>query len=151
MQPHLGARDAAEVRCTLVLTAVALLMTLAGCGQSDEEKAKAKVCDARDDIQKQVSELQDLTLGSVTVDKVRSHLTAIRDDLQTIVDAKSDLSSSDRQQVEKANDTFRSQMKALAADIGRSVSLEDAAKQLESDLTALGTAYKQAYGPIDCG
>jgi Zn-dependent oligopeptidase len=135
----------------LALIPVALLLTLAACGQSDEEKAKSKVCDARDDIQKQVSELQDLTLGTVTVDKVRSHLTSIRDDLQTIVDAQGDLSASDKQKVEKANDTFRSQMKALANDIGRSVSLEDAAKQLESDLSALGTAYKQAYAPIDCG
>ena len=138
------------MRGTLVLTAVALLMMLAACGQSDEEKAKAKVCDARDDIQTQVHELQNLTLGSATLDKLKSHLTAIREDLQTMVDAQSDLSSSDKQQIEKANDTFRSQMKALAGDVGRSVSIEDAAKQLESDLTALGTAYKQAYGPIDC-
>lgn len=139
------------MRRTWVLTTVALLMTLAACGQSDEEKAKAKVCDARDDIQAQVNELQDLTLGTATLDKVRSHLTAIRDDLETMVDVQSDLSSSDKQQIEKANETFRSQMKALAGDIGRSVSIEDAAKQLESDLTALGTTYKQAYGPIDCG
>jgi hypothetical protein len=138
------------MRGTLALIAL-FLLTLAACGQSDEEKAKAKVCDARDDIQKQVGELQDLTLGTVTVDKVRSHLTSIRDDLQAIVDAQSDLSSSDKQKVEKANETFRSQMKALAGDLGQSLSLEDAAKQLESDLTALGTAYKQAYGPIDCG
>jgi len=139
------------MRRTFVLTALALLMTLAACGQSDEEKAKAKVCDARDDIQTQVHELQNLTLGTATLDKLKSHLTAIREDLQTMVDAQSDLSSSDKQQIEKANDTFRSQMKALAGDVGRSVSIEDAAKQLESDLTALGTAYKQAYGPIDCG
>ena len=139
------------MRRTLVLTAVALLMTLAACGQSDEDKAKARVCDARDDIRTQVHELQNLTLGTATLDKVRSHLTAIRDDLQTMVDAQSDLSSSDRQQIEKANDTFRSQMKTLAGDIGRSVSIEEAAKQLESDLTALGTAYRQASGPIDCG
>jgi hypothetical protein len=139
------------MRRTLVLTAVALLMTLAACGQSDEEKAKSKVCDARDDIQTQVRELQDLTLGTATVDKVKSHLTAIRDDLQTMVDAQSDLSSSDKRQLDKANETFKSQMKALAGDIGRSVSIEDAAKQLESDFAALATAYQQAFGPIDCG
>ena len=46
------------MRRTFVLTALALLMTLEACGQSDEEKAKAKVCDARDDIQTQVRDLQ---------------------------------------------------------------------------------------------
>jgi uncharacterized lipoprotein YehR (DUF1307 family) len=139
------------MRRTLVLTALALLMTLAACGQSDEEKAKAKVCDARDDIQTQVNELQNLTLGTATLDKVRSHLTAIRDDLQTMVDAQSDLSSSDKKQLDKANETFRSQMKALSGDLGRSVSIEDAAKQLKSDFAALATAYQQAFRPIDCG
>jgi hypothetical protein len=140
------------MRRRVVLASVALLTTLAAaCGQSDEDKAKERVCDARDDIQTQIRELQNLTLGTVTADKVRSHLTSIRDDLQTMVDAQSDLNSSEKQQVEKANETFKSQMKALAEDIGQSVSLDDAAKQLKTDLTALATAYQQAFGPIDCG
>jgi uncharacterized protein YjbJ (UPF0337 family) len=134
-----------------VLSALALSIAFAACGQSDEEKAKADVCDARDDIQANVKELQSLTLGTVTADKVRSSLNAIKGDLEKIVDAQGDLSDNQKQQVQKANEAFKSKVKALAGDIGRSVSIEDAAKQLESDFAELATTYEQSLAPIDCG
>jgi hypothetical protein len=134
-----------------VLSALGLAFAFAACGQSDEEKAKADVCDARDDIQANVKELQNLTLGTATTDKVRSSLNAIKNDLQKIVDAQGDLSDSQKQQVEKANEAFKSKVKALAGDVGRSVSIEDAAKQLESDFAELATTYQQSFAPIDCG
>ena len=139
------------MRRALVLSALGLAFAFAACGQSDEEKAKADVCDARDDIQANVKELQNLTLGTATTDKVRSSLNAIKDDLQKIVDAQGDLSDSQKQQVEKANEAFKSKVKALAGDVGRSVSIEDAAKQLESDFAELATTYQQSFAPIDCG
>jgi uncharacterized protein YjbJ (UPF0337 family) len=140
-----------RVRLVLVLSALALSIAFAACGQSDEEKAKADVCDARDDIQANVKELQSLTLGTVTADKVRSSLNAIKGDLEKIVDAQGDLSDNQKQQVQKANEAFKSKVKALAGDIGRSVSIEDAAKQLESDFAELATTYEQSLAPIDCG
>ena len=140
-----------RVRLVLVLSALALSIAFAACGQSDEEKAKADVCDARDDIQANVKELQSLTLGTVTADKVRSSLNAIKGDLEKIVDAQGDLSDNQKQQVKKANEAFKSKVKALAGDIGRSVSIEDAAKQLESDFAELATTYEQSLAPIDCG
>ena len=133
-----------------MLSALGLGLAFAACGQSDEEKAKADVCDARDDIQANVKELQNLTLGTATADKVRSSLTAIRDDLATIADAQGDLSDSQKQQVDKANEAFTAKVKALAGDVGRSVSIEDAAKQLESDFAELATTYEQSFAPIDC-
>jgi len=140
-----------RVRLVLVLSALALSIAFAACGQSDEEKAKADVCDARDDIQANVKELESLTLGTVTADKVRSSLNAIKGDLEKIVDAQGDLSDNQKQQVQKANEAFKSKVKALAGDIGRSVSIEDAAKQLESDFAELATTYQQSLAPIDCG
>ena len=133
-----------------MLSALGLGLAFAACGQSDEEKAKADVCDARDDIQANVKELQNLTLGTATTDKVRSSLNAIKDDLQKIVDAQGDLSDSQKQQVDKANEAFTAKVKALAGDVGRSVSIEDAAKQLESDFAELATTYQQSFAPIDC-
>ena len=134
-----------------MLSALGLGLAFAACGQSDEEKAKADVCDARDDIQANVKELQNLTLGTGTTDKVRSSLNAIKDDLQKIVDAQGDLSDSQKQQVDKANEAFTAKVKALAGDVGRSVSIEEAAKQLESDFAELATTYQQSFAPIDCG
>jgi uncharacterized protein YsxB (DUF464 family) len=103
------------------------------------------------DIQTNVEELQDLTLGTATVDQVKSNLNAIRDDLTKISDAQGQLNDSQKQQVQKATETFKSQLKSLAEDLGRSVSLEDAAQQLESDFAELATVYRQSFAPIDCG
>ena len=135
----------------LLLSALALGLAFAACGQSDEDKAKADVCDARDDIQANVKDLQSLTLGTATVDKVKSNLTAIRDDVSKIADAQGQLSDSQKQQVQKANDAFKSKVQALAGDIGRSVSIEDAIKQLKSDFAELATTYQNSFARIDCG
>ena len=139
------------MRRIVLLTALGLALGMAACGESDEDKAKADVCDARDDIRAQVRELQDLTLGTATVDKVKSHLNAIGDDLKKIADAQDQLSESDKKQVQEANQAFKSKVKTLGGEIGRSVSLEDAAKQLKSDFADLATTYEEALGPIDCG
>ena len=139
------------MRRMLLVSVLGLGLTLAACGESDEEKAKAEVCDARDDIRTQISELQDLTLGTATVDKVKSHLNAIGDDLNKIADAQDQLSETDKQQVQEANQAFKSKLKTLGGDIGRSVSLEEAAQQLKSGFADLATTYEQALGPIDCG
>ena len=135
----------------LLLSVLGLGLAFAACGQSDEEKAKADVCDARDDIQANVKELQGLTLGTATTDKVRSSLNAIKDDLATITDAQAQLSEGQRQQVQKANEAFKSKVKAVGTDLGKSVSIEDAATQLKSDFDELATTYQQSFGPIDCG
>lgn len=139
------------MRRMLLVSVLGLGLALAACGESDEEKAKSEVCDARDDIRTQISELQDLTLGTATVDKVKSHLNAISDDLKKIADAQDQLSESDKQQVQEANQAFKSKLKTLGGDIGRSVSLEEAAQQLKSDFADLATTYEQALDPIDCG
>jgi hypothetical protein len=44
-----------------VLGVVMLVLALGACGESDEEEAQNTVCDARDDINKQVNELKSLT------------------------------------------------------------------------------------------
>jgi hypothetical protein len=141
------------MRRLLMLSAIALGLglALAACGESDEDKAKAEVCDARDDIRTQVRELQDLTLGTATADKVRKNLEAIGKDLEKIADTQKDLSDSDRQRVKKANQEFKSKLSSLGDDIGKSVSIEDAAEQLKSDFAELATTYEQALAPLDCG
>ena len=138
------------MRRMLLVSALGLGLALAACGESDEEKAKAEVCDARDDIRTQVRELQELTLGTATVDKVRANLDAIGADLEKVRDAQDQLSESDKQRVQKANEEFRSELNTLGGDIGESVSLEEAAQQLKSDFADLARTYEQALAPIDC-
>ena len=63
---------------TLALIGVAIAGLLpVACGESDEDKAKSQVCDARADIQKQVDELSGLTITTASVDQVQQSLKAI--------------------------------------------------------------------------
>jgi predicted nuclease with TOPRIM domain len=139
------------VKRALLVSAVGVGLAFAGCGQSDEDQAKDDVCDARVDIQKNVTKLQNLTLGTATVDQVKSDLNAIKDDLKKMSDAQGQLDETRKQQVEKANQTFKSQLDTLTEDLGSSQSLQDAAQQLKTDIADLANADKQAFAPIDCG
>jgi hypothetical protein len=137
-------------RSTIVML-VSAAIAVAACGQSQEDKAKTKVCDARTDVQKQVGELRGLTLATATADGVSANLKAIRDDLGKITDAQSDLSDSRREKVQAANNAFTDQVKSIVQNVGRSGSLDDSKTQLKDATTQLASAYKQTLGQIDCG
>ena len=134
----------------LVVLALAGAGVLAGCGQSEEEKAADQVCSARDDIAKQVDELRGLTLTTATTEQVRENLTAIRDDLSTIADARTNLSDEQRTQVEEANNAFRGEVANIAATVAKSTSIEDASAQLKTAFNDLAASYRDTFGQIDC-
>jgi hypothetical protein len=133
-----------------LVSALLVGLALAACGESDQEKAKNNVCDARADIEKNVKELQGLTIGTATVDKVKSNLDGIKTGLADIADARANLNDADKQKVQKANETFKSQLQSLVSDLGTSTSLQDAAQQLKTDIAGLASAYQETLGPVDC-
>ena len=137
------------VKRAFLLSALGVSLAFAACGESDEEKAQNQVCDAREDIKGQVTELQQLTLGTATTDKVKTHLNAIKDDINKIADAQGQLNGTQKQQLQKANDAFTSQVD-LIKNLGTSVSLQDAAAQLKVSVTDLAEAYDKALSPIEC-
>ena len=149
-QARASAGNRALVKRALVVSAVGLGLAFAGCGQSGEDKAKDDVCDARADIQKKVSGLQNLTLATASVDQVKSDLNAIKDDLGKISDAQDQLDQTRKQQVQKANETFKSQLDSLTKDLGSSQSLKGVAQQLKTDIADLANAYEHSFAPIDC-
>ena len=51
---------------------------------------------------------------------------------------------------QKANEAFKSKVKVVGGDLGKSLSIEGGAKQLKSDFADLATTYQQSFGPIDC-
>jgi Tfp pilus assembly protein PilP len=132
------------------LLALALIAAIAGCGQSAADKAANKVCDARADIQKQVTTLKNLTPTTASLDKARSSITAIRNDVKKIVDAQSDLKPERKKAVEAANKEFSSQFDDALTSFATSGSLSAGAKQLQAALTKLGDSYVAALGKIDC-
>jgi hypothetical protein len=131
----------------IVLSAAGLL---AGCGQSEEEKATDQVCSARDDIAKQVDQLKGLTLTTATTEQVRNNVAAIREDLAKIADARANLSDKQRTQVAQANDAFRSEVGNIAATVARSTSIEEASAQLKAAFNDLAATYTKTFGQIDC-
>jgi uncharacterized membrane-anchored protein YjiN (DUF445 family) len=135
---------------------IALLLLVAGlavaaCGESEQDKASTKVCDARADVKKQVDELRGLTLTTATVDGVTANLKAIRTDLGKIADAQGSLSDDRKKQVQSANQAFKAQMTSLAASVGKSLSLADAESQVRTALAQLSDSYKKTLGQINCG
>jgi uncharacterized protein HemX len=125
--------------------------TAVGCGESDEEKAQNDVCDARDDLQKQVNELSNLTLSTATVEGVQSNLNAIQDDLNKITDAQGDLNDERKQEVESANKQFTSELDSIASGLTSDLSVSGAEQKLRTAAQQLASSYKQTFAMVDCG
>ena len=134
----------------LVLVCLAPALLVGGCGNSEEDDAQAAVCSARDDISKEIEQLQSLTLTTATTSQVSDNLEAIRDNLKTIRDSREKLSDDRRKEVDAANAAFADQITALAGTIGRTVSVEGAATELEKSLDQLATSYRDSFGRIEC-
>ena len=142
------------------LLAVAAL-AFAGCGESKEDKAKKQVCSARSDIQKQVcsarsdiqtqvNKLKGLTLTTATTSEIKDSLNSIKSDLQTINDAKGDLSSELKQEVQSANQAFTSQFQSIISNLGTNLSLSSAQTQLQTALQQLASAYQSSFAKLSC-
>jgi hypothetical protein len=141
------------MRTTWSAFAVALLvLALGACGgKSSEEKAQDTVCTARDNIGKQVDELASLTPATITKDAVTKNVTTIKNDLQDISGAQSELSSSRRSEVEAATKEFTSSVKQIGSQLGSSLSAADAKAGVVTALQQVEASYKKAFAPLDCG
>jgi phage-related minor tail protein len=127
-----------------------LALALGACGESDEEKAQNTVCDARDDIGKQVDELKSLTPATITTDAVTQNLDAIKNDLKDISDAQSDLSSDRRSEAEAANKAFTTSVEGIAGQLGSSLSASDAKAGVVTALQQLEASYQKTFAPLNC-
>ena len=137
-------------RLITLFAALLAAVAITACGESSEEKAQNTVCDARDDISKQVDELKSITPATFTTDAVSKSLESIKSDLSDMRDAQSDLSDDRRQQVESANQEFSDQLGDVVKEVGRSVTASDAASQVTQALQQLAAGYEQAFSRIDC-
>ena len=136
-------------RLTCILATAALVA--AGCGESDEDKAKTQVCDARADLKEQVDELGNLSLANATVDGVKGNLDAIKNDLQKMTGAQGDLDDTRKAEVEQATQEFTSEVRSIVTSLASTTSLSAAASQLEAAFQELATSYEKTFGKIDCG
>ncbi len=142
-------------------TATAALMlttlTLAGCGESAQEKAMAQVCKARSNISQEITKLEGLPVSSSFLSEAKKSVEAIDKDLKEIRAAQPNLEPARREQVKAATASFEKQMSTLAAGLTSGIlsgvgaaQLQAAGPQIKAGLSQLANAYKQAYGPISC-
>jgi uncharacterized phage infection (PIP) family protein YhgE len=134
----------------LMLLLVAAVGATACGGQSKSDKAKSQVCDARSDISKQVNELKSLPIALSSIDGAKKNLQAIKDDLGKIKDAQGNLNAQRKQQVQSANAAFTQQVKSIASNVGKSLSLAEAGTQLKSAASQLASSYEQTLAKVDC-
>ena len=135
----------------LSASVLALALAVAACGgQSKQDKAQSKVCSARADIKKQVDALKSTTLTSASIDGIKANLTAIKKDVQQIADAQGDLSSDRKQEVQKANEAFKSQVSGLATALVSGAVSGGAEAQIKAALQSLASSYQSALAPIKC-
>ena len=134
---------------TLTLTVCAAL-ALSACGTSKEDDAKASVCKAREDIRKQVTELQNVTAGTPTPAALKAVLDAIGKDLKQIKDAQGDLKGERQAEVKKAKQQFESALTQITQNFAKDLSVTDARARLAKVSTAVALAFQTALQPIDC-
>ena len=135
----------------LTLAALALALTVVACGgESAEDRAQSNVCSARADIKKQVDELKSTTISSGALDGVQANLSAIQKDLKQIADAQGKLSDDRKQEVQKANQAFKSQVSDVAQAVVSGLASGGGKEQIETALESLAAGYQSAFAPIKC-
>jgi predicted transcriptional regulator len=136
----------------IAIVAGVLAVMPVACGESEEEKAQNRVCDARADIQKRVDDLAALTITSASIDDVTSNLKAIRDDLEKIAAERDDLAPEQQDAVDQAAKRFQTELETAAKDVvSGAASGEEAGARIGSALDDLAKSFREAYGPVDCG
>jgi hypothetical protein len=134
----------------IVVVAMVAALALTGCGESAQAKAKKQVCSARNDISKQITTLQGLTLSSSSAATAKASFEAIGKDVTQIKNAQAKLEPARKQQVEAATHTFVTQVNSIAANLSSNVSPSNAPAQFKAALSQLGASYRQTLGPIGC-
>jgi Rad3-related DNA helicase len=137
---------------TTAILAGLLAALLVACGESEEEKAQDRVCDARADIEKRVDDLAGLTITTASIEDVTNNLQAIRDDLETIAAERDDLAPEQQDAVDQAAKSFQTELETAAKDVvSGAASGEEAGARIGSALDDLAKSFREAYGPVDCG
>jgi hypothetical protein len=138
---------------------VVLLSVIAfsACGESAQDKAKAQVCSARADINKQIAKLAGLSISTSFVTEGKAGFEAIAADLKKIKEAQPNLEPARKEQVEAATKGFEAQLNTITAGVAAKLgsgnplsALSSAGPELKSAVTQLASDYKQALAPISC-
>jgi hypothetical protein len=141
---------AALTKLLTVLALVVGVFAFAACGESSEEKAKAQVCSAREDISKQLDILTNLTVSTSVLSEAKGSVESIAGDLKKIKEAQPNLSPGRKAQVEMAAKTFETQVTSTVSSLASGLSLTNAETEIKAAATQLANSFKNTLAPINC-
>jgi len=136
----------------VALAIAAALVAASGCGgsSSSADTARKNACNAKSDIDAQVTKLKALPASLSSVDTAKTALQQIQKDLGTIQDSVPDVTGDLKDQLKAANSAFSSQVKQVTQDITSAQSLTDAAATLTTAGRHLADQYEQAFAGVKC-
>lgn len=135
---------------SLLVVVVLALVVYFVTRTSPEEKALQAVCTARQDISKRVDSLAQTTLANFTLEGFKADLNGIKNDVQIIQENEAKLKPNRKQQIQQANQEFKSEVSSILSQLGRSLSLENAKDKLETAGTDLVASYQRTLALADC-
>jgi hypothetical protein len=132
-----------------------VIVGLAACGESSEDKAQKQVCAATSAISTEVQKLQTLPISTSLPTEVKSGVETIDKSLGEIKDAAPNLEAARKEEFEAATRGFQLELATLLATTVSSAArgeaaLKSAEPKIKSSLQTLATGYKKAFEALKC-
>lgn len=136
-------------RAKLIVAIAAVVIAIAGCGQSAEEKAKGQACSAGANVAQQVTQLEALPASQLDARQALQELTAVGVRLKQIRDALSGIDPAKAQQLRTAEEAFRQQLGAVVYGLvgGMTLGTKGLQADLAPGLAKLAASWRQTVAP----
>ena len=130
----------------------AALAAAGGCGggSSSADSAKKDACNAKTNIDAQVTKLQGLPASLSSLGTAKTALEQIQSDLSTIQESVPDLTGDLQDQLKAANSAFKSQVAQVTQDVTSAQAATDAAGTISDAGRQLSAQYRQAFAGVQC-
>ena len=132
-----------------------VVLGLAACGESSEEKATKQACAATSEIKAQVKKLGTLPISSSFVTEVKTSAEAIDKSVGEVKSAAPKLPAANKEEFDVATRTFQLELASLIATTVKSstrseAALKSAEPKIKASLSKLEAAYKKAFEGLKC-
>ena len=132
-----------------------VVIGLAACGESSEEKATKQACNATKEIKTQVTKLETLAVSSNLPSEIKTGAEAITKSVGEVKSALPNLPAANKAEFEAATKAFQVELASLLtatakSSAGGEASLKAAEPQLKASLHKLGTGYEKAFESLKC-
>lgn len=135
-----------------------VLVALAACGESSEEKATAQVCSSTKAIQAQLSSLSSLSISSQAPEEIKTAGEVMKKEAAKINESVGDLPASSKSSVETAQAALKTELASLAKTAASTAKssgnveavLHESEPALKTAVAGLGASYKTAFESLKC-